>query len=387
MFYENQTKHEQDDYKRMLTIIGNLTLLFSESDCPYLPYRAHENIFCKYFSAENLGRKDCSADARKEKVGIGLKTWMGNDDQKVAEFGKLRDTFKDLSGIELVRKISEYRNERIRVTMARYGLDKMIYHIIKRVPGKMLILEHPFDYIDLKNIKIIEDRGNINNTYFSDGNHIYHFSTSKNTLYMIFSDLELADSFEVEIMEDPYQYLMELQTLYIQANKPVNQYILNLTQRSRTKEQLCLRLYSTKRDGTKFVAEKSGLNQWNASGRKRHPNELYIPYPAEDRRESVGFFPDRDTIFELILSDGTVVPAKVCQADGKAIMSNPNKVLGKWLLRKVFGLPEKTLISYEMLECFGVDSVIFTKEGELKYSLDFADIGTYEELKEGGKIT
>ena len=40
MFYENQPIEQQTEYKRMLTIIGNLTLLFSESDCPYLPYRA-----------------------------------------------------------------------------------------------------------------------------------------------------------------------------------------------------------------------------------------------------------------------------------------------------------------------------------------------------------
>ena len=32
-----------------------------------------------------------------------------------------------------------------------------------------------------------------------------------------------------------------------------------------------------------------------------------------------------------------------------------------------------------MLQRFGVDSVVFTKHGELEYSVDFAEIGTYEE--------
>ena len=41
------------------------------------------------------------------------------------------------------------------------------------------------DYIDIENIKLIKNRGNENNTYFTDGKHIYHFSISKNTLYMI----------------------------------------------------------------------------------------------------------------------------------------------------------------------------------------------------------
>ena len=96
MFYETQPVEQQNEYKKMLSIVGSLSELFSESDCPFLHYRAHENIFCKYFNADNLARLDCSADAKKNCVGLGLKTWMGRDDQKVAEFGKLRETFEDL---------------------------------------------------------------------------------------------------------------------------------------------------------------------------------------------------------------------------------------------------------------------------------------------------
>ena len=139
MFYEKQPAEQQNNYKNMLEIIGSLTLLFSESDCPYLPYRCHENIFCKYFEAVNLGRMDCSADAKKNKFGIGLKTWMGNDDQKVAEFGRLRPEYEHLSGLELVKKIAEYRNDRIRVTKNLHGIEDMIYHIVKRVPGSNVV--------------------------------------------------------------------------------------------------------------------------------------------------------------------------------------------------------------------------------------------------------
>ena len=137
----------------------------------------------------------------------------------------------------------------------------------------------------------------------------------------------------------------------------------------------------------KFVAAKSGLNQWNAGGRARDVNEIYIPYNAPDRNRCLDFFPPRDTPFTLHLPDGTEISAKVCQeADktnpklGKAIMSNPNKVLGKWLLRDVFELPEKTVVTYEMLEKFGVDSVVFTKNSDGDYSVDFSEIGTYEEF-------
>ena len=377
MFYELQPQIQRDNYKKMLSIVGSLTQLFSESDCPYLAYRAHENIFCKYFEAENLARLDCSADAKKNRIGIGLKTWMGQDDQKVAEFGKLRETFAGLTGFDLVKKIAEYRNERIRVTKNLNGIDEMIYHIIKRVPGAMQVLECAFDYIDIDHISLITNRGNVNNTYFTDGRHTYHFSTSKNTLYMIFEDMELLDNFNVEIMDDPYTCLMNMMPSI--STETVVEYVA--PQPVTPKEnQICLRLYSTKSDGTKFVAEKSGLNQWNAGGRKRHPDEVYIPYPAEDRERTCGFFPDRDTVFDLRMPDGTVIPAKVCQQDNKAIMSNPNKILGEWLLRKVFELPEGTLVTYEMLQRFGIDSVVFTKHGELSYSVDFAEIGTYEQF-------
>lgn len=377
MFYELQPQIQRDNYKKMLSIVGSLTQLFSESDCPYLAYRAHENIFCKYFEAENLARLDCSADAKKNRIGIGLKTWTGQDDQKVAEFGKLRETFADLTGLDLVKKIAEYRNERIRVTKNLNGIDEMIYHVIKRVPDAMQVLECAFDYIDIDHISLITDRGNVNNTYFTDGHHTYHFSTSKNTLYMIFEDMELLDNFNVEIMDDPYTCLMNLMP-GVSAETVAEQVIQQPV--APKENQVCLRLYSTKSDGTKFVAEKSGLNQWNAGGRKRHPDEVYIPYPAEDRERTRGFFPDRDTVFDLRMPDGTVIPAKVCQQDNKAIMSNPNKILGEWLLRNVFELPERTLVTYEMLERFGIDSVIFTKHGDLDYSVDFAEIGTYEQF-------
>jgi len=377
MFYEKQPIEQQEEYKKMLSIIGNLTLLFSESTTPYLPYRAHENIFCKYFKAENLSRLDCSADAKKNKIGIGLKTWIGRNDQKIAEFGKMREIYQQLSGIDLVKTIAEYRNERIRVTKNMYGFDKMIYHIVKRFPKTMQILEYNFDSIDINNVKIDKKRGNSNNTYFNDGKHTYHFSVSKNTLYMEFNNMKVLDKFEIEIMDDPYNYLISMS-----ENTALAQSIqkIDTTIKQNIENKICLRLYSTKADGTKHVYNKSGLNQWNASGRVRNPNEIYIPFPIEDRRRTVGFFPPRETVFKLTLPDGTIIPAKVCQEEGKAIMSNPNKILGKWLLRDVFELQEEKLITYQMLERFGIDSVIFTKESELNYSIDFAEIGTYEEF-------
>ena len=366
MFYDNQPYTLKERYKEMLTILGSLTLLFSESESPYLSYRAHENAFCRFFEAENLARLDCSADAKKGSLGIALKTWVGPNDQKIAEFGKLRKQMEGLSPKDLAKKVSIYRNERIRITKTMNGLDDMVYHIVRRIPGAMEILEYAFDTIDVDKIRMLSKKGS-NNIYFTDEKHTYHYSLSKNTLYMVFDNPKVYDVFAVPIMSDPYSYLI--------AKSETSQI---MEKQITSKQQICLRLYSGKADGSKFVAPKSGLNQWNAAGRPRHPNEVYIPYPAEDRRRSEGFFPGRDEIFKLKLPDGSIIDAKVCQQDCKAIMSNPNKILGEWLLRKVFGLSEWTVLTYDMLLEYGIDSVIFTKHGEGKYSIDFAEIGTYE---------
>lgn len=375
MFYDKQLTNAQNEYKNMLKIIGGLSRLFSTAKEPYLYYRAHENIFAKYFDVDNNARSDDSADAfNSEKgIGIGLKTWVGQDNQKVAEFGRLRPNYEHLEGMELINAIARYRNTRIRTTMNVHGLKEMIYHIVKRVPNAMCIYEAAFDEIDISNITLDEKRGNKNSLYFSDGNHTYHFSRSKNTLYMNFDDMILLDQFNVDIFDDPYEVLSQLM-----SSDKTQLTLPSVSKIAPEKNQLCLRLYQLK-NNQKFVAEKSGINQWNAGGRARNPNELYIPYPKVDR-ERKDFFPSKDISFDLLLPDGQWISAKVCQQDNKAIMSNPNKALGKWLLRDVFELEEVTLITYEMLKEFNIDSVIFTRLDNLKYSVDFCELGTYEKF-------
>lgn len=363
MFYELQPENQREEYKKWLRILGSLSGLFSESEKPYLYYRAHERVFAKAFEAEDRGRMDCSADATKDRIGLGLKTWVDSSVQKVAEFGLARPQYEHLTGLDLVKRISELRNERIELTKRMLDLDTMEYSIVRRDLGVMQIMEHTFDTIDIDNITLI-DRGRANSLYFTDGNHVYNFLKSKHTLYMEFSDLVEVDRVNVEILEDPFEVLSSVEAA-VQAEKT---------------EEVCLRLYSTRRDGTKFVPERSGLNQWNANGRARDPDEVYIPFPAADRERYVGFFPDRDTPFTLVLPDKQEIVAKVCQDGGKAIMSNPNLALGHWLLRQVLGLKERELLTYSRLEVLGIDSVIITKLDDLKYKIDFAGLGSYEDF-------
>ena len=147
-----------------------------------------------------------------------------------------------------------------------------------------------------------------------------------------------------------------------------------------TKETVILPLYSEK--GKKHVPEKSGLNQWNASGRARDYDEVYIPIPKFIYKIYPDFFPGRDKPFQLKLPGGRILEAKVCQDGGKALMSNPNKDLGQWLLRDVMHLQPGELLTYSKLEHIGIDSVEITKINENLYEINFKRFGSFEDFKQ-----
>jgi len=97
MFFNTQPKQLQNDYLELLSIMGSLSNLFSDSSTPYLPYRVTENLFCMCFDAKNLSRSDCTADASKDGIGIGIKTFIGTSNgasmQKVAKFNRKRGEY------------------------------------------------------------------------------------------------------------------------------------------------------------------------------------------------------------------------------------------------------------------------------------------------------
>lgn len=388
MFYEKQPLEKVQAYRMMLSAVTRLSRLFSEGDKPYLPYRAHENIFSSAFGMVNNSRADNSADAYSVElgIGVGLKTWVGSNLQKVAEFGKLRPKYAGLDGIELARQISEYRNIRISATKALHEIEQLIYHVVKRESNTLIVYETPFDEIDIENLRLLPKRGGDNSLYFTDGKHTYNFSKSKNTLYMDFSNMEELDRIRVDILDDPFASLLD--------GMPQFESLRKYVPASLEKPQLCLRLYSFSKRKGRHIPDKSGLNQWNGARRTidystgvevvkketpRNPNEAYIPYHKIDR-ERGDFFPPRNVPFDLVLPNGKIVSAKVCQDSGKAIMTNPNSLLGQWLLREVFKLPYDTVVTYEMLVQFGIDSVLFTKLDETKYKIEFCPIGTYEKF-------
>lgn len=143
----------------------------------------------------------------------------------------------------------------------------------------------------------------------------------------------------------------------------------------------------------KIVPPASGLNLWNAKGRLNRKTGVITPRNSgeielrlnKDLRatyKDTSFFPPKDHSFNLKAPDGTVMSAKVCQANCKALMTNPNNDISTWLLRTVLLLKEREILTYEHLEQLGIDSVIVTKIDEENYTIDKALLGSYEEYLE-----
>ena len=373
MFFNNQTEKQRQEYQDFLKIAGCLSNMFSDSEIPYLYYRVAEKVFCRAFEADDLSRSDVSADAKKELLGIGLKTFLkGNDKtfQKVAEFNSDRPLYAHLGAKELIEKVSELRNTRIEFTENTHGLEKSIYHCVLRDSGKFKIFEEPMEKVDIPNIRNIKE--NKSSIVFNDGKNEYSFLLSKSTLTKRFVTESIIYEFDVDILEDP---LFEL-------NKLLSQKDLLLETEKRIKQTVYLPLYG--RD--KIVFEKSGLNQWNAGGRDRHPNEVYIPIPAEIHKNFPGFFPNRDTSFSLKLPNGKEMKSKVCQDNSKALMSYSNRELGKWILRDVLKLKEGELLTYEKLQILGIDSIRIDKINNSEFEINFSQVGSYETFKNKFKI-
>ncbi len=367
MFYPNQSKQQKDKYKEYLQIVGSLSNLFSDSSTPYLYYRIAEKIFCKSFEAKDLSRGDVSFDAQKENLGIGLKTFLRTNNksiQKIAEFNKNINDYKDLKDIDKIKKIAEFRNARINFTNNTYNIDKSIYHCIVRDKNKFYIYEEINNKIDIDAIKKIKKTNS--SIFFDDGISEYSFSLSKSTLMKRFNTDSFIDEFDINIIIDP---LEKLNCILDNQNYIVGENII---------DTVYLPLYG--RD--KKVQERSGLNQWNAKdrsrGKPRNPNEVYIPIPKKFYKYKDDFFPNKDIIFKLNLPNGKIINAKICQDNNKALMSNPNKDLGKWLLRDVFKLQEGELLTNKHLELYGIDSVIIDKISNTEYNINFSKIDSFE---------
>ncbi|MDZ4228471.1 MAG: NgoFVII family restriction endonuclease, partial [Candidatus Levybacteria bacterium] len=301
----------------------------------------------------------------------GIKTFSFRTDntfEKIAEFNKDSVLLRKSKDEEIIKEIARLRNERIKTTERIFGLENMIYHCVARRKGGMLIYELSMDLVNLGKIHNLDLDGNIID--FKDDKNDYKYNISKSTLYKKFTADKIILDFDVKILKDPFSELDKIST-------EIRELVFSPIRRQ---EHIFLPLYSYEK-GIKKVYEKSGLNQWNASGRPRDLGEVYIPIPAWIHDAYPSFFPSKDVKFMLKLPNGSKLKVSLCQQGSKALMSDPNKDLGEWLLRYVLGLKEGEILTYSKLEELNLDSVVIYKNSGGVYSIDFTKIDSFENFK------
>lgn len=370
-------------YFEMLKHMAQLSKLFSENDIPYLDYRLAENLFCRNFPAMNDARSCTAYDARINKIGIGIKTFCLTTDystEKIAEFNQLKPQLEGLKDIDLARKLGEFRNDRMRLANDTYDVNETQYHIVSRNQGGLRIFNTPYEEVNIESIGNVKD--STKSISFDDGLNEYTFNKSKSVLQKRFYLPKNYVDIEVNLLEDPYVLIEQLFVpKHPKAPTPKHSRTIKGV------DYVVLPLYSTR---DKNVQPKAGLNQWNAGGRKRHEDEVYIPVPASIHKNYPQFFPQtNEETFVLILPNGKQLSAKMCQSGLKGLMSNPNKELGHWILRTVLKKKPGELVTMQDLYRYGIDSVYVEKHkgineyGQRVYSISFSnDYEKYEEFIE-----
>jgi hypothetical protein len=407
-------QRNEEQYETLLRSIASLSGLFSQSETPYIDSRFVEKLFVVTTGARDLGREDKSFDALLNTgVGVGVKTFVAgaarHSDEKIAEFTDLANKghFNKVAKRELVRRVADARNIRVESNAKEYGIDlaQSVYHCLVRIPGGAVVHEEPYELIDVKNIRPLLKNGKPtpswgamgDGVYFTDGRSKYKFNVAKNVLYKRFHFDPEVNNIKLAIHPDPLSLLDELVGRKPRRSNMGIAISLGMDDTPfgvKGVDYVVLPLYSPK---TKKVHEKSGINQWNAGGRKRKLGEVYVSIPSEVRRSYPAFFPPQDTHFDLQLpNSSTMHKAKVCQEGGKALMTERNIELGRWLLSVIdpatkaedFELPptRNRPYAYEDLVAIGSDSVIISRQKvgrTTKYVVSFGPLGSFEDFMQG----
>jgi hypothetical protein len=414
--WEKYSNEQRNEYIKFLQVYGALSNLFRQKQgdlIPYLDSKYQETVFSKIFKGQNADIGNTPHDIvsvfGNDRIGIGLKTWMGSRPsfQKVMqlkryqhEIGQFNNDYHSLASF-----ISKIKNERMKSDYERLGLteDKNIYHYVTRDEGKFVINECAYPLVDLSNLSIIGV--NESSITWTDDYKEYKYTFGDTQIWQKFDSNKYntitVKEFDVKIIEDPFDFLLKAYFHFIDSATEIKQEII----------EVYLPLYSYQ---SKEVEQKSGLNAWNAAPKSKDSdtprplNEIYIPIPIDFHRKFSGFFCDNileviesrkrkeDTIpevrFHLQLPNGRRIPALITGDNMKNFQSGSSterdehgnlfgqSALGQWLLIDVLGLNERALVTLEWLQKKGTDSVRLwrNKDDYSTINIDFAPIGSFE---------
>lgn len=412
--WEKYSEIERNNYESYLKMYGTLSAMFnqksSETGAPYLDSKFQETVYARCFSSENVDIGNTPHDIRStfgnRKVGIGLKTWLNSKSsyQKVMQIKANRDDIEAIQDQpkELAIKLSQIKNYRMITDYKRLGLERNgnIYHYVTRDAGKMTLFETSYPLIDIKSLKPNELTSK--SFKFSDKSKRYKYTFADSQIWMSFDPSDPytyeLDSFNVDIKSDPFSFLKTAFNSSTQLNKSVEK-----------KDYLYLPLYSYR---LKEVPKKSGLNAWNGlpkskgSSTLRPEGEAYIPIPKSlwvkkphwvDPEVDMSKYKlyqkqtgNSSYEINLHMPDGKVFPALFGQSDFKALETNPQSILGKWILnvlgidhpqRYIYDKPSNNTVTMELLQELGFDSVKLWHEDKgnnREVWIDFASYGSFE---------
>lgn len=417
--WESYSKEQKQLYIQFLQVYGALSNLFRQKQgdpIPYLDSKFQETVFAKTFNCQNVDIGNTPHDVLSiingQRIGIGLKTWRGSNPsfQKTMQLKRYQEDINQVKNKPevLAQTISNIRNERLNIDYQRLGLnpDTNIYHYVTRDQGIFTINECAYPLIDTNNLK---DFSQTNSAFsWSDGVKEYKFTFADSQIWQKFdpskNDTLIVDQFKVDIIENPFDFLLEAYSSLIGKANPIKKDIV----------EVFLPLYSYR---SQEVEKKSGLNAWNAAPKSkgsdtpRPLNEVYIPIPREFHEKNPDFFTanifefekereafqgdkkDRPEVrFHIELPNGKRIPALVTQSNMKGLQSGSNTetdengkrygqaALGQWLLVDVLGLKDRTLVTREWLQKKGTDSVRLWRKKD-DYStiyIDFAPVDSFE---------
>ena len=248
-------KAQKKAYKRLILAFASLTEMFAQKStdevigiAPIINSKFQETAFQRAFDAyaEDIGNTsyDASVERDGEKYLVGIKTFgIASGDQKVAQFKAKHDEWskiieeiksnaskvddketinslnKDLY-MTLARKIAEIRNARIDSSRAnikgfKVGIDDehvhSVYHVLmpssKNENPQIFVGETSYDKIDIDKLSIIGCTGKNNptNFFFTDGKHVYKYTSADSQLHMNFDNRNIVcDEWDVKYADDAH---------------------------------------------------------------------------------------------------------------------------------------------------------------------------------------
>lgn len=419
--WERYDKDQRNSYEEYLKMYGSLSALFnqkaSRTGAPYLDSKFQETIYARCFESEDVDIGNTPHDIRTEfgdeKIGIGIKTWLNSRPsfQKVMQLKSLRDELDpfinsgDAEG--LAHKLSVIKNQRLITDYKRLGLHETtnVYHYVTRDRGRMLVSETSYPLINMSKLKPGKMTGS--SLLFDDGYKHYKFTYSDHEIWMYFGtdepDTTSLSELPIDILKDPFRFLRDAFQNY---HKHGDLYVPNDT---KPIDYLYLPLYSYQR---KDVLPSSGLNAWNGSPKTkgsttcRPEGEAYIPIPKalwnkcpfwvdptvdmrnyNEYKQKTGrsSYP-----INLHMPDGQVFQALFTQSGFKGLQTDPQNILGKWILnvlgikhpvREKYDEPATDIVTMKLLQQVGYDSVKLWHKDPNNFTdvwIDFAEYGSFE---------